>query len=134
MNLTLTIDTANRSARVQVAGDLDYVTTRDVVEKVSRLLAEQPELRQLRLDCSGLTFCDSAGLSGLLQIHRRASHAGVWLHLDDRPPHLERMLQVTGTLEHLTAASDSEATTSDTEPAEFSTDSEMAGSRGERNA
>lgn len=134
MNLTLTIDTANRSARVQVAGDLDYVTTRDVVEKVSRLLAEQPELRQLRLDCSGLTFCDSAGLSGLLQIHRRASHAGVWLHLDDRPPHLERMLQVTGTLEHLTAARDSEATTSDTEPAEFSTDSEMAGSRGERNA
>ena len=134
MNLTLTIDTANRSARVQVAGDLDYVTTRDVVEKVSRLLAEQPELRQLRLDCSGLTFCDSAGLSGLLQIHRRASHAGVWLHLDDLPPHLERMLQITGTLEHLTAARDSEATTSDTEPAEFSTDSEMAGSRGERNA
>lgn len=134
MNLTLTIDTANRSARAHVAGDLDYVTTRDVVETVSRLLVEQPELRQLRLDCSGLTFCDSAGLSGLLQIHGRASRAGVQLHLDDRPPHLERILQVTGTLEHLTAACDSEVTTNDGEPTEISGDSEMAGSRGERNA
>jgi len=134
MNLTLTSDTPNRSACVRLAGDLDYVTTGQVVEAVSRLLVEQPALRHLHLDCAMLTFCDSAGLSGLLQIHRRVSRAGVQLHLDVRPPHLERILQITGTLEHLTAPCDVDTESHDAEPTEISADSEMAGSRGERNA
>ncbi len=134
MNLTLTLDIANRSARVRVAGDLDYVTTRGVVETVSRLLGEQPDLRHLRVDCSGLTFCDSAGLSGLLQIHQRTSRAGVQLHLDDRPAHLERILQITGTLEHFTTTGDVEKVAKSDEGADISDDPEMEGSRSEGNA
>jgi anti-anti-sigma factor len=133
MNLTLTLNGADRSASVRLAGDLDYVTTRQVVEAVSRLLTEQPALRHLHLDCSMLTFCDSAGLSGLLDIHRRVSSAGAQLRLEDLPPHLERLLQITGTLEHLTAPGDGDTASDDDEPADISADSEMAGSRGERN-
>ena len=133
MNLTVTSDDTNRSASVRLAGDLDYVTTQYVVKTVSRLLVEQPALRHLHLDCAMLTFCDSAGLSGLLQIHRRLSNAGVQLHLDDRPPHLERILTITGTLEHLTAPCDFDTDSDDAEPTDISADSEMAGSRGERN-
>ncbi|OBK72885.1 STAS domain-containing protein [Mycobacterium sp. 1274761.0] len=113
MNITQTVDIANRTARVQAAGDLDYVTTRGVVETVSRLLVEQPDLAEIRIDCSELDFCDSAGLSGLLQIHRQTSAAGVQLHLDDPPSHLERLLQITGTLEHFTAAGDAASDASD---------------------
>ena len=133
MNLTMTVDITNESACLQLVGDLDYVTTAAVVETVSRLLAEQSALRHLRLNCAELTFCDSAGLSGLLQIHRRTSSAGVQLHLDDRPPHLERILQITGTLEHLTAPCAVEQS-DDAAPADISAESEMAGSRDERNA
>ena len=104
------------------------------VVPVSRLLDGAPELRHLRLDCSEMTFCDSAGLSGLLQIHRRTSGAGVQLHLDDRPPHLERLRQSTGTLDHLIAACDGEADTDDAEPTGISDGGELAGSRGDRNA
>jgi anti-anti-sigma factor len=133
MNIELTSDGTDRSARMRLAGDLDYVTTPGVVDAVSTLLVEQPTLLHLHLDCETLAFCDSAGLSGLLQIHRRLSSAGVQLHLDDRPPHLERILQITGTLEHLTAPIDVAATSDDNEPADISADSEIAGSRGERN-
>jgi anti-anti-sigma factor len=133
MKLTVTSDDTNRSASVRLAGDLDYVTTQDVVETVSRLLVEQPAIRHLHLDCAMLTFCDSAGLSGLLQIHRRLSSAGVQLHLDDRQPHLERILTITGTIEHLTAPCDVEADPDDADPTDLSADSETADSRGERN-
>jgi len=104
MNLSLTVESTSRAAFVRIAGDLDFVTTHELVDTVTRLLDEQPALQRVHIVCSGLGFCDSAGLSGLLQIHRKATAADVCLHLDDRPATLERLLRVTGTLEHLTAA------------------------------
>ncbi|MFG3442626.1 STAS domain-containing protein [Nonomuraea sp. NPDC047897] len=59
-------------------------------------------LRELRLDCAGLGLCDSSGLAALLVIRRRASEAGVRLRLDHRGAALDRLLDLTGTLEHLT--------------------------------
>lgn len=102
MNLILTIDTSVRSATVGVAGDLDYATVDQLVAAVSRVLGDAPALQDLHLDFAGLDFCDSAGLSGLLLVHRRASGAGVQLHLDHRPRHLDRIFDITGILEHLT--------------------------------
>ena len=62
----------------------------------------------LRLDFSGLTFLDSAALSGLLLLQRRTTESGVQLHLDHRPAFLDRVLQVTGLHDHF-AASHSDA-------------------------
>ena len=104
MALTLNTHTTDRSARVHITGDLDYSTTDTLVDAVARLLAEQPLLRDLHLDCSDLAFCDSAGLSGLLLVHRKTSAAGVRLHLDHRPAHVDRILEITCVLDHLTAA------------------------------
>jgi anti-anti-sigma factor len=103
MNLTSTFDPTASSAGLHVDGDLDYATAADFVDAVSQLIAEQPTLRSLHLDFTDLTFCDSAGLSALLAVHRRTSAAGARLHLDNRPLHLERILQITGVLDHLTA-------------------------------
>jgi anti-anti-sigma factor len=89
-----------RSTSVRIVGDLDYQTTNDLVEVASQLLAQQSTMSDLHLDFSELTFLDSAALSGLLMLHRRASHAGVGLHLDHRPQFLDRVLQVTGLFEH----------------------------------
>jgi anti-anti-sigma factor len=108
MNFSVTITKTGRSACVRVTGDLDYETADEVVEAASQLLARQVELIDLRLDFSGLTFLDSAALSGLLLLQRRTTQSGVQLHLDHRPPFLDRVLQVTGLHGHF-AASHSDA-------------------------
>ncbi|MGO9036142.1 STAS domain-containing protein [Mycobacterium sp.] len=100
MTLSLTITTTARSACLRVVGDLDYLTVDEVVDTATRLLGEQVDLANLHLDFDGLTFLDSAALSGLLLIYRRTSQAGVRLHLDHRPPILERVLHVTGLFGH----------------------------------
>jgi anti-anti-sigma factor len=104
MNLTLTSDTTSRSAILHIAGDVDYTTTSALVEAAEKLLADHPVLRDLHLDCAQMTLCDSAGISGLLTIHQRTAVVGVHLHLDRRPNFLDRLLDITGILEHLTAA------------------------------
>jgi anti-anti-sigma factor len=96
MTLSLTITMTARSACLRVVGDLDYLTVDEVVDTATQLLAQQVDLANLHLDFDGLTFLDSAALSGLLLICRRTAQAGVRLHLDHRPPILERVLHVTG--------------------------------------
>ncbi|KUI23159.1 anti-anti-sigma factor [Mycobacterium sp. IS-1496] len=105
MKLSCSLDVARRSATVHIAGELDSETTDELVATASRLLEADPGLRALRLDCGELTFCDSAGLSGLLLIERRTSAAGVDLHLDNRPSYFERVLDITGILEYVTGRS-----------------------------
>lgn len=113
MNLSLTIiSTTARSACVQVAGDLVYETVDNMVDTVAELLSQQATLKHLHLDLSALSFCDSAGLSGLLLVHRRSAQADVQLHLDQRPAFLDRILDVTGTFDHLVTASVAEGETS----------------------
>ncbi|TFV54893.1 anti-sigma factor antagonist [Mycobacterium sp. PS03-16] len=102
MKLTVTTDKTARSAGVHIAGDLDFLSTGEFVDAVCTLVSDQPGLCHLRLDFAALTFCDSAGLSGLIDIHRHAAAAGVQLHLDRRPAHLDRVLDITGILDHLT--------------------------------
>lgn len=100
--MKINIATTARSACVRVAGDLDYATTDQLVDAVCQLLTQRPTFVNLHLDFSELSYCDSVGLSGLLLIHGRASGAGIRLHLDHRPPFLERILDITGMLEYLT--------------------------------
>lgn len=108
MKTTVTVDPTTRSATLHLAGDLDFTTSDPFMATVRRVLDEQPDLQKLRLDFTDLSFCDSAGLSALLLVHRRASAAGVVLQLEHRPPQLNRVLDVTGVLDHLTAPSGSD--------------------------
>ncbi len=105
----MNVMTTPRSARMRLSGDLDYESVDVLVYGVSRVLDQRADLANLHLDFSELTFLDSAGLSGLLLIHRHTSHSGVELHLDNRPPFLDRVLQVTGLYGHF-LTSDSNAT------------------------
>ncbi len=102
----MNITTTPQSACVRLTGDLDYESVDELVTSASRLLAQHVDLTELHLDFSELAFLDSAALSGLLLIHRRTSHSGVELHLDHRPPFLDRVLQVTGLFGHFVTDSD----------------------------
>jgi anti-anti-sigma factor len=96
MNFSVTLTETGRTACVRVNGDLDYEIADDVIDAISQLLAQQGDLIDLHLDFTGLTFLDSAALSGLLLLHRRTTQSGVQLYLDHRPAFLDRVLQVTG--------------------------------------
>ena len=102
MKITVTLDATTRSATVHLAGDLDFTTSDRFMVTVRRLLDDHPDLEKVRLDCADLSFCDSAGLSALLLGHRRTSAGGVDLQLDHRPAQLNRVLDITGVLDHLT--------------------------------
>ena len=101
-SLTVTADRPD-SVCVKVNGQLDHESADLLVNGVTEALADHPAVHELRLDLAQLDTCDAMGLSALLMVHRRTSAAGTRLHLDSRPPGLERMLAKTGTLHHFTA-------------------------------
>ncbi|MFJ9742947.1 STAS domain-containing protein [Streptomyces sp. NPDC101166] len=84
-------------ARIRITGDLDWDSADDLTEAARACLRADPPPRQLRLDCAAMTLCDSLGLAALLMVQREAVAAGARLRLDDRPAHLERLLEITGT-------------------------------------
>ncbi|MFF4138888.1 STAS domain-containing protein [Streptomyces mirabilis] len=102
-HLRLTTADIQDSVRIEVHGDLDYNSADLLVEEVTTRLSGRPALTDLHLHCAGLGAIDSIGLSALLMIGRRTTVAGVRLHLDDRPANLDRLLELTGTLDYLTA-------------------------------
>lgn len=93
------------TARVALAGDLDYDTGDNLLTDVTNVVAAHPDLRELHVDCAEVGFCDSHGLSVLLMAHRAVGHAGARLFLDERPPSLTRLLALTGILGYLTGDS-----------------------------
>ncbi|MFB8087517.1 STAS domain-containing protein [Streptomyces sp. NPDC055992] len=101
--LSLTVASEDGVMRLRLAGVLDYDTSDGLIERAGACVEEDPRAGQLHLDCEKLRLCDSTGLSALLMIHRRTTDRGITLFLDNPPPFLERMLDVTGT-RHLFAA------------------------------
>ncbi|WP_410594960.1 STAS domain-containing protein [Amycolatopsis sp. lyj-23] len=90
------------TARVTVVGDLEFATTGRLLRLITDRLAGHPGIRDVRLDCAEIGFCDSSGLSELMKIHRVVAAAGARLHLDNRRPSLHRLLTRTGTAAYLT--------------------------------
>ena len=90
------------TAHVVIVGELEYATAAMLPRLVADRLADAPEVEEVRLDCDGIEFCDSSGLSALLRVHTVVTGAGRRLHLDNRRPALDRLLALTGTFTHLT--------------------------------
>ncbi|MGW5720242.1 STAS domain-containing protein [Amycolatopsis sp. NPDC003865] len=98
------------TARVTIDGTLEFATAGTLLQLVTDRLADHPGVRDVRLDCAEVAFCDSSGLSTLLLVHRAVTGAGARLHLDNRPRALDRLLALTGTTAYLTGeAADSRA-------------------------
>ena len=89
-------------ALVALTGDLDYDTSDELADAADAALQAVADPHELRLDCAGLGFCDSYGLSALLMLRRRSAAAGIALRLDNRGRALDRLLRITSTWEHLT--------------------------------
>lgn len=84
-------------------GDLDYYTTKDLLNEVREQLTTRP--RHLHLNCAALTFCDTSGISALLEVRRQATTVGTEATLRDLSPRLVRTLQISGLLDYLAGTS-----------------------------
>lgn len=100
--LRLSTRYAHGAVRVEMHGELDHTNADVLLSTVTDQLAGAPDAHELRLDCAGLVAVDSSGLSALIMIRRRADSVGVRLRLDGRGAALDRLLEVTGTLDYLT--------------------------------
>ncbi|WP_330261156.1 STAS domain-containing protein [Streptomyces sp. NBC_00539] len=92
--LSLNVREADGPRRVvALTGAMDWHTATQLREEGVRLLADSPHLV---LDVSAVTFCDSSGLSVLVQLRRRAVGAGGSVVLTRVPGHLLRLLEISG--------------------------------------
>ncbi|MGW4567426.1 STAS domain-containing protein [Streptomyces sp. NPDC004561] len=80
--------------RVTVRGELDLVSGSQLRDQLSEALAASS--RGLDLDLSGLSFCDCAGLSVLLELRRRALSGSKTVVIQDTSPAIDRLLDLLG--------------------------------------
>ena len=95
--LAITSSQTGEVAVCVATGELDLATAGDL--RVAVLAAAAGSVR-LRLDVSGLTFIDSAGLGALLELHSTLETAGVHLEITAAEGPVRQALQITG-LSHL---------------------------------
>ncbi|WP_199439814.1 STAS domain-containing protein [Umezawaea beigongshangensis] len=93
-DLVTTARTSGTGSVLALAGELD-LSTADRVRSALDALALGPGWR-LVLDLSGVTFCDSSGITALVVAHNRARAVNADLVLAGVPDHLVRMLRVVG--------------------------------------
>ncbi len=80
---------------VKVQGELDLATAEGLYRRGQAAIGRQARL--LLLDLTGLSFCDSRGLSAFVRIANDADAAGCRYGLIVAPqPLVEKVLQITG--------------------------------------
>ncbi len=93
MNFAVERTSGADGCRVAVIGEVDIDTAprmRDAL--LAGLAAGKPVVA----DLSAVTFMDSGGLSALITTHRAAVAAGLPFRLQDVPPAVRRLLEITG--------------------------------------
>lgn len=83
---------------VVVRGEIDMATAPQLRELLDRL--HSAGFHHIVLDCRGLGFLDSSGIGVLVAARTRLGDDGE-LVLDSPPPHVRKVLEITGVSSHL---------------------------------
>jgi anti-sigma B factor antagonist len=97
-----TPSTGGEDQHVAFEGDLDLNTADPFVNEVLAKVAGSPAT--LIIDFAAVTFCDSAGINGLVRIRRRCQEAGWEMRIVNMRPHTRRVIDLTGLGEYLGVA------------------------------
>lgn len=81
-------------ARVQISGELDISSAPRLIAAIHDVA--RPPVRRVDLECSGVSFLDSAGLRALLVSRNEAVDRGVDLALIEPSPSVKRVIEMTG--------------------------------------
>jgi anti-sigma B factor antagonist len=98
---TLTISSAEDDGTIciSLAGELDLAGARQLQERLEAAELKRPA--RLVVDLGRLAFIDSTGLRLLLQANARAGERGCELVLRPGEPSVQRVFEVTGSLDVL---------------------------------
>ncbi|MGW6870644.1 STAS domain-containing protein [Streptomyces sp. NPDC054901] len=94
----VSVDVLDETVAVRVIGEMDLTTGPHFGHALAEALRHSTPCRPLVVDCSRLTFCDSAGLNALLIARQTAQKAGIDIRLDSPNHQMRRLLDITGTL------------------------------------
>jgi len=92
MNLNMQVD--GEVGLIRVRGELDQVDAPRLHAATDMMLSDG--VRDLVIDCHGITFIDSAGLQAILDAHTRAQSEGGTLTLRRPSAVARRLLEITG--------------------------------------
>ena len=103
-NERLTVEVRPRptGAAVSLVGDLDSTTSSQLLGAAERAFAGHAG-RDLVIDAAGLVFCDSVGISTLVQLRQRSDTYGWTFRVERVQPYVRRVLDLLGLLEYLNA-------------------------------
>lgn len=99
MSLTIGSQAYGQVTVISVTGELDLATASELADLTNRLIDQGTCL--LVYDLSGLTFCDSTGLTVFVRAKNRLDKAGGWVSLAGPTPIVARVLDVSGLLQVL---------------------------------
>jgi anti-anti-sigma factor len=98
--LTVEIRPLPTGAALQLAGDLDVATASQLLGAAERAFAGHAG-PDLVIDAAGLVFCDSVGISTLVQLRQRCETYGWTFRVEGVQPYVRRVLDLLGLLEYL---------------------------------
>lgn len=81
---------------VDLSGELDIATARELDDCLSRLMADGHP--RIVLDTTGLSFCDASGIGALLRARTRAGRRRGWLRLSGVDARLHTILKILALL------------------------------------
>ena len=81
-------------ARLHLTGEVDAATAPLLDAKITE--AAGAGHREVVVDCGGLAFIDSSGLSVLVSNHKRLREAGLRLVVESPPPPALRLFEISG--------------------------------------
>ena len=76
---------------VTFVGDLDLAGASKLMERALPLL-DREEGRQMTLDLAGVEFCDSSGITALVELHKRSAERGSQLRVVNMQPAVRRVV------------------------------------------
>jgi anti-sigma B factor antagonist len=83
---------------VVVRGEIDMATAPKLRDMLNGLV--DAGTTRIVLDCRSLDFLDSSGIGVLIAVRQRLGDDGA-LTLESPPPHVRKVLELTGVSEHL---------------------------------
>jgi anti-sigma B factor antagonist len=98
--LTVEVRPLPTGAAVSLVGDLDATTANRLLGAAERAFAGHTG-RDLVIDAAGLVFCDSVGISTLVQLRQRCDTYGWNFRVEGVQPYVRRVLDLLGLGEYL---------------------------------
>lgn len=81
---------------VKISGELDCHTAAPVRERLDALIDQNPNIKRLRFDVSGLTFMDSSGIGVVIGRYKRMAGRGGTVCVKGADKRVDRIFEMSG--------------------------------------